>query len=240
MTLIIAVAGCSGSGKTSVSEGLKKHFGDDSVVISADSYYFGNNRIPNGNFDHPAAIDFELLITHLIALKRCETIKVPVYDFKTHGRTEEFIEVTPKKMIIVEGILVLHPEKLRKLFDRAIFVNTDITVCRDRRVERDIVERGRTREGALKQWEQVEECYHQHVKPGMEHATIVVENTTPNPSLEFDVTPLIEEITKKEASKPNLYRIFSLSHIKSQKDTIPSNPGATMKSDETSSNTFVV
>lgn len=213
--LIIGVAGCSGSGKTTVSKGLEKHFGDDCAVISADSYYRGIENIPNGNFDDPAAIEFELLVEHLLALKQGETIKVPVYDFKTHSRTEEFVEITPQKVIIVEGILVLHPEKLMNLFDKAIFVDTDIAVCKDRRIERDIAERGRTLESALKQWEQVEACYLDYVKPSKNNATILVDNTTANPTLEFDIAPLIEELTQQE-HKPNRYQIFSLSYLKSQ------------------------
>ncbi|WP_298624017.1 uridine kinase [uncultured Legionella sp.] len=217
--LIIGVAGCSGSGKTTVSKGLEKHFGDDCAVISADSYYRGIENIPDSNFDDPAAIEFELLIEHLTALKRGETVKVPVYDFKTHSRTEEFVEVSPQKVIIVEGILVLHPEKLMTLFDKAVFVDADIRVCRDRRTARDIVERGRTQESALKQWEQVEACYLQYVEPSKKNAHILVENTTANPSLEFDIAPLIDELTQQE-HKPNRYKLFSLTYLKSQKETV--------------------
>lgn len=219
MPLIIGVAGCSGSGKTTISEGLKKHFGSNCVVISADSYYHGKNKIPNGNFDDPAAIEFDLLIAHIKALKQDETIEVPVYDFKTHSRTDEFVKVSPHDVIIVEGILVLHIEKLCELFDKAVFVDTDIDVCKDRRIERDILHRGRTRESALIQWVQVEECYHQYVKPSKKNATTIVENTDFIPSLEFDIGTLVEEICAKETNKLNPYRIFSLSALKSQKGT---------------------
>lgn len=211
---IIGVAGSSGSGKTTISTELAKHYGDDCVVISADSYYFGRGQMPEGcSFDDPRAIEFELLIEHLRQLKNGLAVKVPVYDFKTSTRTKETIAVEPKDIIIVEGILVLYPEELRELYTVSISVETDLEICRERRLKRDVEERGRTLEDATIQWTEVESCYREYVEPTKKFANISIANSSENKSLKFDITPVIEDLDKvktKQHPAPKSRRNYSL------------------------------
>ena len=192
---IIGVAGSSGSGKTTISAELAKKYRKKCVVISADSYYLGRDLMPEGcSFDDPRAIDFDLLVEHLGELKKGNAIEVPIYDFPTSQRTQQTRRVLPTKIIIVEGILVLYPEALRQLYEISIFVETNLEVCRTRRLERDINERGRTRDAAMAQWAEVESYYIKYVQPTQHYADITIENSGENLCLEFDVTPVINDL----------------------------------------------
>ena len=147
--LIIGITGGTGSGKTTVVNQIVKHLPDNEVcVISQDSYYKATDNLSYEertkiNFDHPRAIDFDLIIKHLKELKLFKTIAQPVYSFVTHNRTENTVKTHPKKVIIVEGILIFNNEELRNLFDIKIFVHADTDERLIRRVRRDIAERGR-------------------------------------------------------------------------------------------------
>ena len=153
--IIIGVFGGTGSGKTTIVNQIVSDFNaSDIQVISQDAYYNDNSNITYDarcllNFDHPEAIDFELLYQHLSALKNGETIEQPVYNFKTHNRTDKTLEISPKKILILEGILIMNYPKLRSLLDLKVFIDTNSDMRMERRVNRDISERGRTPKEAV-------------------------------------------------------------------------------------------
>ncbi len=142
---------------------------DNASLISQDNYYRSlpdDINAKDWNFDDPAVIDLEHLACDLAALKRGETIKGPRYIFSTHKRAPESITLQPAPIIIVEGLFLFLPESLRKVFDLKIFINIPLEVCLERRVTRDVVERGRTAETIRQRWiEQVEPMYRKYVEP---------------------------------------------------------------------------
>jgi len=157
--LIIGITGGTGSGKTTVVNQIVKHLPDNEVcVISQDSYYKATDNLSYEertkiNFDHPRAIDFDLIVKHLKELKLFKTIEQPVYSFVTHNRTENTVKTHPRKVIIVEGILIFNNEELRNLFDIKIFVHADTDERLIRRVRRDITERGRNIDEVLNRYQ---------------------------------------------------------------------------------------
>ena len=145
-TIIVGIAGGTGSGKTSVTraiiESLEKK-GIKSILLEQDSYYKRNDHLTYEqrvtlNYDHPNAIDFDLLESHILALKNNQSIEKPIYDFQVHNRIDKTEHINPANLIIVEGILVLAIEKIRNLFDAKIFVDTDDDERLLRRIERDL------------------------------------------------------------------------------------------------------
>ncbi|WP_026776960.1 uridine kinase [Polaribacter sp. Hel_I_88] len=181
--LIIGIAGGTGSGKTTVVNQIVKQLPTDEVcVISQDSYYKETHNLSYEertkiNFDHPRAIDFELLIKHLKDLKKGKTIKQPVYSFVTHNRTEDFLKTHPRKVIIVEGILIFNNEELRDLFDIKIFVHAETDERLIRRVRRDITERGRDIDEVLNRYQNTLKPMHlQFIEPTKNFADIIIPN----------------------------------------------------------------
>ena len=143
------------------------------------------------NFDHPDSIDFDLLTSHLEALKKGQSVEIPTYDFSTHTRTKTTIHIDAKPVIIVEGILVLSPEKLAALFDFKMFVKTDLDLCLMRRIQRDVKERGRTMEGVIEQYkETVRPMFEIFVQPTAKKADLIVKNNLNG--LDIDMTPIID------------------------------------------------
>ena len=148
-SILIGIAGGTGSGKTSISKELMKEYGKgEVVVVQQDSYYKETKELyyqerKKINFDHPKAIDFDLLVSHLKDLKKGEIIEQPVYSFITHNRTVDSLITHPRKVVIVEGILIFNSKELRDLFDIKIFVHADTDERLIRRLKRDITERGR-------------------------------------------------------------------------------------------------
>lgn len=179
--LIIGIAGGTGSGKTTVVNQIIDELKHEEVdVISQDSYYQDTSHLgfedrKKINFDHPKSIDFELLAQHLRKLKKGETIEQPVYSFKEHNRTGETVETRPRKVIIVEGILILtHPE-IRELFDIKIYVHADSDERLIRRLKRDIAERGRDLEEVLWRYQTTLKPMHQQfIEPTKEFADIII------------------------------------------------------------------
>ncbi|MBP3239968.1 MAG: uridine kinase, partial [Oribacterium sp.] len=146
--IMIGIAGGSGSGKSTFTNRLKAEFGDKVTVIYHDNYYKSNDGVPfeirqKSNYDSPDAFETDLLITHLKALRRGETVQCPVYDYSQHNRTAETVSLKPSKIVIVEGILVLENPELRSLFDIKIYVEADADERIIRRIIRDVKERGR-------------------------------------------------------------------------------------------------
>jgi uridine kinase len=181
--LIIGITGGTGSGKTTVVHQIMNELSPSQVgIISQDSYYKettdldfeARSRI---NFDHPDAIDFDLLIAHLKELKAGNAIQQPIYSFKTHNRTSESVLTKPRKVIMVEGILILtHPE-LRSLFDLKIFVHADSDERLIRRLKRDIAERGRDMEEVLHRYQTTLKPMHQQfIEPTKSFADIIIPN----------------------------------------------------------------
>jgi uridine kinase len=185
--LIIGITGGTGSGKTTVVNQIVKHLPDNEVcVISQDSYYKATDNLSYEertkiNFDHPRAIDFDLIVKHLKELKLFKTIEQPVYSFVTHNRTENTVKTHPKKVIIVEGILIFNNEELRNLFDIKIFVHADTDERLIRRVRRDITERGRNIDEVLNRYQDTLKPMHQQfIEPTKNFADIIIPNDRHN------------------------------------------------------------
>ena len=181
----VGIAGLSGSGKTALARRLADRLGGRSAAITLDSYYHPQSHLPltgraTLNYDHPDALDWALLGGHMAALARQESIDEPVYRFDLHTRAAETRRVEPKPFIILEGILALHHRGIREVLDLKVFVVTDVEECLRRRMERDIVERGRTRESVIEQYEKtVWPMAVQYVLPSREFADIVVSGEEP-------------------------------------------------------------
>jgi len=181
--LVIGIAGGTGSGKTTVVNQIIDELPENEVcVISQDSYYKSTDSLTYEerikiNFDHPRAIDFELLETHLSNLKRGEIIQQPVYSFVTHNRTKDHIETHPRKVVIIEGILIFNSKKLLDLFDIKIFVHADADERLIRRVRRDIKERGRDIDEVLDRYKNTLKPMHQQfIEPTKSFADIIIPN----------------------------------------------------------------
>ncbi|MDQ6471108.1 MULTISPECIES: uridine kinase [Flavobacterium] len=181
--LIIGLAGGTGSGKTTVVHQIMTELPDTEVgVISQDSYYKETTNLSFDeraliNFDHPRSIDFELLVKHLKALKAGETIDQPVYSFIQHNRTDDTVATHPRKVMIVEGILILTNPELRELCDIKIFVHADSDERLVRRLKRDISERGRDINEVLNRYQNTLKPMHeQFIEPSKAFADIIIPN----------------------------------------------------------------
>ena len=181
--LIIGIAGGTGSGKTTVVHQIMNELPETEVgIISQDSYYKENSNLSFDersliNFDHPRAIDFDLLVKHLQELKAGNNIDQPVYSFVTHNRTDDTIYTHPRKVMIVEGILILANPELRDLFDVKIFVHADSDERLIRRLKRDIAERGRDMDEVLNLFQTTLKPMHQQfIEPTKAFADIIIPN----------------------------------------------------------------
>ncbi|MDT0645177.1 uridine kinase [Zunongwangia sp. F260] len=179
--LIIGIAGGTGSGKTTVVNQIIEELRNDEVdIISQDSYYQDTSHLSYEervkiNFDHPKSIDFDLLVNHLKALKSGESIEEPLYSFKEHNRTGETRTIHPRKVLIVEGILILTHPDIRKLFDIKIYVHADSDERLIRRLKRDINERGRDLDEVLWRYQTTLKPMHQQfIEPTKEFADIII------------------------------------------------------------------
>jgi uridine kinase len=179
--LIIGIAGGTGSGKTTVvNEIISRLKKGDVAVLSQDAYYRDNSQLPleerqQINFDHPDSIEFELLIDSIKKLRKGESINQPIYSYLTCTRFKETVLIKPHKVIIVEGILCLQPEKLRKLMDIKIFVDCEADVRLSRVIMRDIIERGRDVIKVLQRYEDTVRPSHlQFIEPTKRYADIIV------------------------------------------------------------------
>lgn len=180
---IIGVAGGSGSGKTFFARELQKILGDARcTILYQDNYYIDQSHRFDGdggsvNFDHPNSLDFDLLAQGLSELRAGKPIKVPMYDFATHTRVKETIDCHPKKIILVDGILILDSSVVREQLDEAVFFDTPEELRFKRRLERDVHERGRTAEGVKKQFDlQVRPMHNKFVEPSKSYAQTIVKD----------------------------------------------------------------
>jgi uridine kinase len=179
--VVIGVAGGTGSGKTTVAREILKRAGTEQItLIQHDAYYKDLGDLPMAqrvmeNFDHPDALENELLIAHLQELKAGRSVRMPVYDFTTHTRTGQTRHVEPHRVILVEGILIFADGGLRELMDVKIYVDTDADIRFIRRLQRDIAERGRTMESVVHQYLATVRPMHQEfVEPSKRYADIII------------------------------------------------------------------
>ena len=179
-TMIIGIAGGTGSGKTTLTKRLKETFGKDVSVVYHDNYYkahYGMTYEERAalNYDHPDSFDTELMVGDLKKLLAGEPIHCPVYDYSIHNRSEQTVEVRPTKVVIVEGILIFADKALRELMDIKIYVDTDADVRILRRIARDVKERGRSLDSVISQYlTTVKPMHEQFVQPSRQYADIVV------------------------------------------------------------------
>ena len=191
---IIGIAGGTGSGKTTLVHQIMNQLPDNEVVIiSQDSYYkearnLSPDELSQINFDHPNAIDFELLVAHIKDLKAGKTINQPVYSFLKHNRTTEIIVTQPRKVMIVEGILILTNPELRSLLDLKIFIYVDSDERLIRCIKRDIAERGRDTEEVLNRYQTTLKPMHQQfIEQTKAFADIIIPNNNKNNTAAIDV-----------------------------------------------------
>ncbi len=178
--LVIGIAGGTGSGKTTLMKRIIERFEDQVTVLSHDNYYKRHDDLTYEercglNYDEPNALETDLMAKHLDRLRHGETIDCPVYDFTTHNRSDDTIHIVPKKVIIVEGILIFENQPLRELMDIRIFVDTDADVRLCRRIKRDVNKRGRTLESVLTQYQDtVKPMHEKYVEPSKKYANVIV------------------------------------------------------------------
>lgn len=202
-SLVIGIAGGSGSGKTTVAQEILNRVGPDRIAyLPHDAYYKDLTGLPPAqkaavNFDHPNSLETELLIQHLQQLRTGKPIDLPVYDFSIHSRTSKTIAIIPHSVIIVEGILIFAEPDLRPLFDIKLFVDTDSDLRFIRRLERDISERGRTPESVIAQYlKTVRPMHLEFVEPSKRYADLIIPDGGFNiPALDM-VVARIEEMLK--------------------------------------------
>ncbi len=176
---IIGITGGSGSGKSTVVKRIEA-LSPECLLIEQDSYYksapeVNNDNITAVNFDHPDAFDMDLMLSNLNDLKNGKPTMMPQYDFVTHSRKKEMLRLEPKKLIILDGLMVLYDERIRNLLDLKIFVDTPADIRFIRRLKRDIEERGRTMESVIKQYtEVVRPGHYSFIEPTKEFADIII------------------------------------------------------------------
>lgn len=179
-TFIVGIAGGTGSGKSTFTKKMQQELGSDISVIYYDNYYKSRNDIPiearkKINYDHPDALETNLLIEHVKMLKKGKSIECPIYNFATHTRNERTITIAPNRIIVLEGILAFHDPKLRELFDLKIFVDSDADERILRRMMRDICERDRDIEYIVLQYiNSVKPMHNLYVEPTKEYADIII------------------------------------------------------------------
>jgi uridine kinase len=179
--MIIGISGGTGSGKTTVANRILETVSADQVVfIQQDLYYRNLKDMPldyrnAANFDHPDAVDNELLINHLKKLRAGEAVELPIYDFRTHTRLPATTRINPKPIVIVEGILIFAEPRLLELMDIKVFVDTPDDIRFIRRLQRDIAERGRTVDSVIEQYlATVRPMHMQFVEPSKRHADVII------------------------------------------------------------------
>ncbi len=190
---VIGLAGGTGSGKTTVTNAIAARIGAERMAVLPHDFYYRDfvdlpkDILDRRNFDHPDSLETDLLIRHVKALKEGASVEVPIYDFRVHRRLKETRRVEPRKVILVDGILIFAEPELRRLFDVRIFVDTDADVRLIRRIKRDIAERGRSLESVVEQYVNTVRPMHlEFVEPSKRYADLIIpeggENTV---ALEF-------------------------------------------------------
>jgi len=206
-TLVIGIAGGTGSGKTTIANFILERVGPDKIsFLPHDAYYRDLSHLSREqrsqiNFDHPSSLETDLLIKHIKKLKAGKEIPLPSYDFKTHTRNQETIPIQPHPIILIEGILIFAEPDLRKLFDVLIFVDTDADIRFIRRLQRDINERGRTTQSVIQQYmETVRPMHLEFVEPSKRYASVIIPeggfNTVALDMIVARIESMLEEISE--------------------------------------------
>ncbi|MBO4769938.1 MAG: uridine kinase [Clostridia bacterium] len=187
-TLLIGIAGGTGSGKTTVTCRIAETFAGEVCVIYHDNYYRAHDELTYEeraklNYDHPDAFDTPLFLNDLKALKAGRTVECPVYDYSAHNRSkDETVRIEPKRIIVADGILIFYEKELRELFDIKIFIDTDADVRILRRLMRDVSQRGRTVESVVTQYlTTVKPMHEQFVEPTKRYADVIIPEGGRNP-----------------------------------------------------------
>ena len=180
--MVIGIAGGSGSGKTTLAKEIERRLGRRVIMLSHDAYYKRHDDIPfhereKLNYDHPDALETDLLVEHIRQLKAGHPIDCPVYDFSSHNRADETLRIEPRRVIVVEGILIFQNQELRELMDLRIFVDAEADVRLCRRIHRDVSQRGRTVDSVLNQYEDTVRPMHmKFVEPTKKYASFILPN----------------------------------------------------------------
>ena len=205
--LVIGIAGGTGSGKTTVASVILQRVGAHRIsFLPHDAYYRDLSTLTleeraRINFDHPDSLESDLLVEHINQLKNWQPANLPVYDFTTHSRTARTILVEPRRVILVEGILIFYEIALRKLFDVKIFVDTDADIRFIRRLQRDITERGRTTESVVRQYlTTVRPMHMEFVEPSKRYADVIIPEGGLNTVALDMVTARVEALLQVEES----------------------------------------
>ena len=194
---VIGIAGGTASGKTTIVNRLKEYFKDDISLVGHDSYYLAHDEMPfeersRLNYDHPASFETNRMIADIRKLKEGMAVDCPVYDFTIHNRSDRSVRIEPRPVIIVEGILILETEELRKLMDIKIFVDTDADERITRRLIRDMQERGRSAQSVVDQYiATVKPMHEKYVEPSKKYADIIIPRGGEN---EIAIRMLIEHL----------------------------------------------
>ena len=180
-TILVGIAGASASGKSLLADTLVKEFPREHLcVISEDSYYKDQSHMAMServktNYDHPESMDHDLLLKHLKMLKDGQSIEVPKYDYSEHNRTRETRRIEPAKVVIFEGILLFVNPAIREAFDLRFYMDTPLDICFTRRLQRDIVSRGRDMESVINQYmDTVRPMFLQFIEPSRQHADLII------------------------------------------------------------------
>ncbi len=177
---VVGVAGGSASGKTTIVNKIREYFGSDIVVISHDSYYKAHNDMPFSercklNYDHPESFETTKMAEDVRQLMAGNSIEMPIYDYTIHNRSDETVLIEPRKVIIVEGILILENKELRDLMDVKVYVDTDADERLMRRIKRDMQERARSIDSILEQYsETVKPMHEEFVEPSKKYADVII------------------------------------------------------------------
>jgi len=201
---IVGIAGASCSGKTELARGLARHLREDALPLALDHYYIDRSHIPeparsNFNFDQPEALDAQRLIRDVESLKLSLAIEQPLYSFVTHSRLPETEPLAPRPVVIVEGLFTLHWKRLRDTLDLSVYVETPDQECFDRRLKRDVLERGRTPESIREQYAaNVRPMAEAFVRPSAQYADLMVSGLTP---LDTSIAAVLNAIETRRASQ---------------------------------------
>ena len=179
--ILVGIAGASASGKSLLAETLTLDLPSEHLcVISEDSYYKDQTHLSMAeriktNYDHPDAVDHELMLNHMESLKKGESIDVPIYDYTQHNRSEKTYKVHPSMVIIYEGILLLTNSEIRNEFDLRFYMDTPLDICLIRRLQRDIVTRGRSAQSVIEQYlNTVRPMFLQFIEPSRQYADLII------------------------------------------------------------------
>lgn len=202
--LIIGISGGTSSGKTTITQKIYNNVSDNIVAsINQDSFYLNANA--NSNFDIPESIEFNLMYTVISDFILGKEVDIPIYDFKTHKRSNTTKKLSPKgvKILILEGTLIFAIEKIRSLCNYKIFINADDDIRLLRRIVRDIAERGRVLKGILEQWmKTVKPAHEKYVIPSKQYADLIIENNKEN---EYDINKLCNLLEIGDLDNPYIH-----------------------------------